>query len=277
MNAQKQPMDNREQMKLVRERFTRTVAVFSDYALIERASEAQRLVKLLCLTGSECALDVACGPGTLARIFSRSVKQICGLDLTPAMLNRANKAAADERIENFQPVCGNALGMPFKDESFDLVVTSYSIHHIPDAAAAFREVLRVLRRGGKIGVIDMVVPENPAYAEACNRIERSRDASHTRALPISEFKSVLASNGFRVRAIETEDHPRSFDHWMHVAGWKRGDAPYEETRRLLEASIPGDTAGLRPKTLQAPPETAADSRPDIEIVHTAVFIAAEKR
>lgn len=277
MSAQREHLDKQEQMKLVQERFTRTVTVFSDYALIERASEAERLLKLLRLAGSERALDVACGPGTLARIFSRSVKQICGLDLTPAMLNRAKQAAVEEKIENFQPVCGNALGMPFRDSAFDLVITSYSIHHIPDASATFREFKRVLRHSGKIGLIDMVVPENPAYGEACNQIERSRDASHTRALPISEFKSVLASSGFRVRAVETEEHPRSFDHWMHVAGWKRGDAPYEETRRLLEASIPGDTAGFRPKILQAPPETAPDSRPDIEIVHTAVFIAAEKQ
>lgn len=276
MSALREPMDNQKQMKLVQERFTRTVTVFSDYALLERASEAERLLKLLRLTGRERALDVACGPGTLARVFSKSVKQICGLDLTPAMLIRASRAAAEEKIENFQPVCGNALGMPFKEGAFDLVVTSYSIHHIPDAAATLREINRVLRRGGKIGLIDMVVPESSAHADACNQIERSRDASHTRALPISEFKSLLASNGFGIRGVETGEHPRSFDHWMHVAGWKPGDAPYEEARRLLELSVKGDSAGLRPKILQAPSEGAADSRPDVEIIHTAVFIAAEK-
>ncbi|HKW87630.1 MAG TPA: methyltransferase domain-containing protein [Candidatus Acidoferrales bacterium] len=270
-------MDKQAQMKLVRERFTRTVTVFSDYALLERAAEAERLVRLLSLAGDERAVDVACGPGTLARVFSQHVKQICGLDLTPAMLARAKKAAADERIDNFQPVCGTALGMPFQDESFDLVVTSYSIHHIPDADATFREVRRVLRRGGKFGIIDMVVSENPERAAACNQIERARDASHTRALPISEFKSVLASSGYRLRAMETEEHPRSFDHWMHVAGWKRGDAPYEESRRLLEASLAGDAAGLRPKILREPSKGASGSRPDIEIVHTAVFLAAEKQ
>ena len=270
-------MDSREQMKLVRERFTRTVAVFSDYALLERENEASRLVNLLTLTGSERALDVACGPGTLARVFARRVQSICGLDLTPAMLARAEKAAADEQLGNFHCICGNALAMSFRDTTFDLVVTSYSIHHIPDAAATFREVSRVLRHGGKFGILDMVVSENPARAEACNRIERARDASHTRALPISEFERVLGTCGFRVRARETEEHPRSYDHWMHVADWKRGDAPYEEARKLLEASIPGDAAGLKPRLLREPPNDAADSRPDIELVHTAVFLAAEKQ
>lgn len=277
MNARGEPMDNREQMKLVRERFTRTVTAFSDYALLERAGEAEHLARLLSLSGRELALDVACGPGTLARVFARRVRWICGLDLTSAMLVRAKQGAAEEQLNNFQPACGNALAMPFRDATFDLVVTSYSIHHIPGAAATFCEALRILRPGGKFGVIDMVVSENPAYAEACNQIERSRDASHTRALPISEFERVLDSCGFRVCARETEEHPRSYDHWMKVAGWKRGDAAYEEARRLLEASFPGDTAGLHPRILHEPSQGASDSRPDIELVHTAVFIAAEKQ
>jgi hypothetical protein len=63
---------------------------------------------------------------------------------------------------------------------------------------------------------------------------------------------------------------------MHVAGWKRGDAPYEEARKLLEASIAGDTAGFHPRILAKPSKDASDSRPDIELIHTAVYLAAEK-
>jgi ubiquinone/menaquinone biosynthesis C-methylase UbiE len=269
--------DRQKQMDLVRDRFTRTAAVFADFVLHERVSEAERLAGLLSLSGSERALDVACGPGTLARVFAKKVLWICGLDLTLAMLGRAQKEASDDQLANFQPLCGNALSMPFRAGIFDLAVTSYSIHHIPDAAAAFREIGRVLRPGGKFGLIDMTVPENRAHADACNRIERARDPSHTRALSVSEFESVLSACGFRVLGRELEEHPRSFDHWMKVAGWKRGDAPYEESRKLLEASIPGDTAGFRPKILSKPSQDASDSRPDIELRHIAVFLAAQKQ
>jgi ubiquinone/menaquinone biosynthesis C-methylase UbiE len=269
--------DRQKQMELVRDRFTRTAAVFADFVLHERVSEAERLADMLSLSGSERALDVACGPGTLARVFARRVLWICGLDLTLAMLGRAQKEAADEQLSNIQPLCGNALAMPFREGIFDLAVTSYSIHHIPDAAAVVREIGRVLRPGGKFGLIDMVVPENRAHAEACNRIERVRDPSHTRALPASEFEAVLSACGFRVFSRALEEHPRSYDHWMKVAGWKRGDAPYEEARKLLEASIPGDTAGFQPKIVNKPSEGAPDLRPDMELRHTAVFLAAQKQ
>lgn len=272
--------DQQKQMDLVRDRFTRTASVFADFALADRGAEAERLLRLIAPAGNERALDVACGPGTLARIFARQVRWIGGLDLTPAMLARARDDAAANHIANFSPARGNALQMPFGDGTFDIVITSYSIHHLPDPVVAVREIARVVKRGGRFGLLDMAVSENPAYAKACNDIEIARDASHTRALPVSEFNSLFASCGFAVAACEIEDHPRSFDQWMHTAGWKRGDAAFEQTRKLLEASIPGDTAGLRAKFLSGPPthpSAAGDSRPDIELHHTAAFIVGRKQ
>ena len=273
-------LGQREQMDLVRDRFTRTAGVFADFALAERGAEAEHLLRLIAPNGDERALDVACGPGTLARVFAKRVRWIGGLDLTPAMLARARDDAAANLISNFSPARGNALQMPFRDETFDIVITSYSIHHLPDPVAAVREIARVLKRGGKFGLLDMVVPENPAHAKACNDIEIARDASHTRALPVSEFENLLNSTGFAVAACEIEDHPRSLDQWMHTAGWKRGDAPFEQTRELLEASILGDTAGFHAKFLEGlptHPSAAGDSRPDIELHHTAAFIVSRKQ
>ena len=263
MKTRNQNIDQQTQMELVRDRFTRTAAVFADYALGQRAAEAERLLRLVAPSGNERALDVACGPGTLARIFAPRVRSVVGLDLTPAMLERARKDSAENHIENFYALRGNALRMPFRDETFDLVVTSYSIHHLPDAVTAIREIARIVKSGGKFGLLDMIVPENPASAAACNAIEIARDGSHTRALPVTEIERLLGASGFRILATDLEEHPRSFDQWMHVAGWERGDAVYEKSRRLVEESVPGDTAGLQPKILAKPSKDAADARPDI--------------
>ncbi len=268
-------------MALVRDRFTRTAGVFADYVLNERVFEAERLLRLVAPAGSERALDVACGPGTLARIFAPHVRWIGGLDLTPAMLERARREAAERSLANFCAIRGNVLQMPFRSDSFDIVVTSYSIHHLPDAAAALREVARLLKRCGRFGMLDMIVSENPVVARACNDIEIARDASHTRALPVSEFEQLLASFGLSIRTREIIEHPRTFDQWMRTAGWKRGDAEYEATRNLLEASMPRDTAGLRAKFLEQPVHGVTnilpDGRPDIELVHTALYLSAEKQ
>ena len=264
-------------MALVRDRFTRTAGVFADYALKERVFEAERLLRLAAPRGSERAIDVACGPATLARIFAPQVRWIGGLDLTPAMLERARREAAERQLSNFCAIRGNVLQMPFRDATFDLVMTSYSIHHLPDAASAIGEISRVLKPGGKFALLDMIVSEDAKIARACNELEITRDASHTCALPVSEFEKLLVACGMQIVQREIVEHPRKFDQWMRTAGWKRGDKEYEATRKLLEDSMRGDTAGFRPKFLDGPSEGATDQRPDMELIHTALYFAAEKQ
>ncbi|HEV2305879.1 MAG TPA: class I SAM-dependent methyltransferase [Candidatus Acidoferrales bacterium] len=277
MNSSPKQSEHDSQMNLVRDRFTRTANAFADYVLSQRGFEAEHLLQLVAPNGTERALDVACGPGTLSRIFGPHVRWIGGFDLTPAMLERARKETASLNLQNFEAVRGNVLQMPFRDESFDLVVTSYSIHHIPDAVTTIREIARILKRGGKFGLLDMIVSEDPAVAKACNDLEITRDPSHTRALSASEFDKLLSSAGLRILRREIAEHPRAFDTWMRTAGWKRGDAEYEATRKLLEDSIPRDSAGLHVKLLDKLPDGATDTRPDIELIHTALYLAAEKR
>lgn len=270
-------IDAEKQMALVRDRFTRTARAFADYVLKERVFEAERLLRLAAPRGTEFAIDVACGPATLARVFAPHVRSIFGLDLTPAMLERARREATERKLTNFCALRGNVLQMPFRDATFDLVVTSYSIHHLPDAAAAIGEISRILKRGGKFALLDMVVSENAKVAKACNELEIVRDASHTRALSVSGFEKLLAARSLHIIQHEVIDHPRHFDQWMHTAGWKRGDKEYEATRKLLEDSMHGDTAGFHPKFLDGPSEGAADERPDIELTHTGFYFAAEKK
>jgi ubiquinone/menaquinone biosynthesis C-methylase UbiE len=262
--------NDRQQKDLVRDRFTFTAEVFGDYAVAERAREAELLAKLLGLRGDERAIDLACGPGTLALRFARHVRWICGLDLTPAILKRARASAAAEKLHNLDFAIGDAQALPFANGSLDVAVTSYSLHHMSDAARVIGEMARVVRQGGRVGVIDIRVLEDTAAAELNNRIERLRDPSHTRTLARSEFDKIFASHGLRVRKSQIEEHPRPFNHWMHVAGWKPSDAAYIETRRLLEATIENDVAGFHPRLI--PDGKGAE----LHLVNTVLFTAAEK-
>jgi ubiquinone/menaquinone biosynthesis C-methylase UbiE len=258
------------QKDLIRDRFTLTAEVFGDYAVAERAREAELLAKFLDLQGDEKAVDLACGPGTLALRFARHLRWICGLDLTPAILNRARASAAAEKLRNISFAIGDAQALPFADGSLDVAVTSYSLHHMSDASRVIGEMARVARRGGRVGVIDIRVLEDPAAAELNNRIERMRDSSHTRTLKRSEYDRIFASHGLRVTKNQIEEHPRPFSHWMHVAGWKPSDPQYIETRRLLESTIENDTAGFHPRLVPG-----ADG-PELHLVNTVLYTAAEK-
>jgi ubiquinone/menaquinone biosynthesis C-methylase UbiE len=266
------PKPNRE---AIEDRFTATAKVFGDYAVVERRRLAETLAQMVGAAKTQTAADLATGPGTLALRFAHHVRWIAAVDLTPAMLVRARETAKSEGLSNVGFLRADAQQLPIADGALDLCVTSYSLHHVPDQARMVREMARVVKRGGRVGVIDILVPDTPGASEAANAIEIARDPSHTRSLMRREFMSLLDQAGLRVVDTKFEELTRSFDHWLHVAGWHRGDTRYEEARRLMEATLENDLAGFHPKLMAIDPATPPE-RPDIEMCNNALYIAAEK-
>ena len=106
-------------------------------------------------------LEVGCGPGHLSvRLARRHGLEVTGLDLDPAMIARARANAdrpgdgdGDGRRPRF--VVGDVASLAFPDRSFDLVVSTLSMHHWSDPAAGLAEIGRVLRPGGRALIWDL--------------------------------------------------------------------------------------------------------------------------
>ncbi len=267
--------NDNELKALVRERFTRTAEVFGDYAVAHRVTEAELLARMVSAGPNDRVVDLACGPGTLALRFARHVRWICGLDLTPAILALARSNAKKDGLANLVCVLGDAQSLPFGDGSLDLAITSYSLHHISDPAKVLQEMARVVKPGGRVGVLDIVVPEDSKIRELNHRIEYIRDNSHARSLTRSDFDRIFGAAGLRIVASEVHGHRRTFDHWMHVAGWKRTDREYIEARRLMESSMADDGADFHPR-FEPSDVVKPGEEPDIYMVNTGIYIAAEK-
>jgi len=101
-------------------------------------------------------LEVGCGPGRVSiRLARQYGLDVTGLDLDPAMIERARAnadRAGDERRPSF--LVGDVASLPFPDRSFDLVVSTLSMHHWADPAAGLAEIGRVLRSGARALVWD---------------------------------------------------------------------------------------------------------------------------
>jgi SAM-dependent methyltransferase len=104
-------------------------------------------------------LEVGCGPGHLSiRLARGHGLDVTGLDLDPAMIERARANAAHEsesrgRAPTF--IVGDVAALPFADASFDFAVSTFSMHHWSDPAAGLREIHRVLRPGGRALIWDL--------------------------------------------------------------------------------------------------------------------------
>jgi arsenite methyltransferase len=125
------------------------------------------------LEPGEDVLDVGCGAGTDTLIAAQMVGRngsVTGIDMTPAMVAKAERAAAEMGFGHVTITAGSAEQLPFVDASFDVVISNGVIDLIPDKDAVFAEMARVLRPGGRIQLADVTI-QRPVSEEGKRDID----------------------------------------------------------------------------------------------------------
>ena len=180
---------------LILDQFTRQATLFSAAAPITNADALRMIVEAARPGPDDRVLDVACGGGIVVCAFAPHVRRATGIDVTPAMLDEAQRLAAEKGLTNVEWRRADVNSLPFADGGFTIVVTRFSMHHFADPAAVLREMARVCAPGGRLVVVDMYASEDPAKAAEFNRLERLRDPSHMRSLTLPELKSLFGEAG----------------------------------------------------------------------------------
>jgi demethylmenaquinone methyltransferase/2-methoxy-6-polyprenyl-1,4-benzoquinol methylase len=103
------------------------------------------------------ALDVCCGTGDIAAELAKSGAEVTGCDFSREMLEAAGKTGGIPLIQ------GDAMRLPFRDESFHVVTIGYGLRNLADFDAGLRELLRVLRPGGRLLILDFGKPPNALW------------------------------------------------------------------------------------------------------------------
>jgi ubiquinone/menaquinone biosynthesis C-methylase UbiE len=124
-----------------------------DYALLggNLTIVSEMLCEAVDARAGQLVLDVATGSGNTALAAARRWCEVTGVDFAAALLERARERAAVERL----PITffeGDAENLRFPNEAFDVVLSTFGVMFAPNQAQAANELLRVCRRGGKIGL-----------------------------------------------------------------------------------------------------------------------------
>lgn len=161
--------------------------------------------------GSERVLDIGAGPGILSLEIARRLVlggSMTGIDLAPSMIHLARLNAAKSGLTNTAFEVGDALSLNFPDNTFDVVISSNAFPWVPDRKKFLSEVLRVLKPGGRFGLVAL---SDKCYKEFSNiiiDISKENPGLFPRKEPfammgaklhsMSELASFVRRNGFDV-------------------------------------------------------------------------------
>ena len=131
---------------------------------VDRSWRRRALREIVDARRAQSILDIACGTGDFSLAIAGRMhpdSRITGLDLSEGMLavmrDKVAKAGLEGRISCEQ---GDSEAMRFADASFDVVTIAFGIRNFAHREAALREILRVLKPGGRLVILELSVPEN---------------------------------------------------------------------------------------------------------------------
>lgn len=174
---------------------------------------AKDAIALAELSRDARVLDVAAGPGTLSLLVAEQVHHVSAVDFADSMVHILKRRAAEAGVGNIDAQIADGQALPFDDHCFDAAFSMFGLMFFPDRDAGFRQLLRVLKPGGRAVVSSWApINEAPLLAELfdCLRallpdLSFGGDAPPPLSDP-EQFRDEMTEAGFRDVSIHTVKH-----------------------------------------------------------------------
>ena len=186
-------------------RFDKAAAAWEEkpmrVALARRVAEA--IQQAVPLAATMRVLEYGCGTGMISRALSPHVARITAVDTSPQMLEVLRQKAGEEKITNIETLVHDLSSEPLPLKEFDLVMSSMTLHHIPDTEALLRGFFTILKPGGYLAVADLVTEDGTFHDD-------NTGVAHHGINP-DTVRAILAKNGGQnigVQEIHVMEKPR---------------------------------------------------------------------
>jgi ubiquinone/menaquinone biosynthesis C-methylase UbiE len=204
----------RNQTQVVSEQYNPVAGAYLTSAVHAQGQDLQDLAALAQAHPGARVLDLGCGAGHVSFAVAPFVDSVVPYDLSREMVALVQRTAAERGLNNIRAECGVAEALPFEPASFDIVLTRFSAHHWVCIQTVTEQIMRVLKPGGKLVVIDVVTPQNALLTTYMQSIELLRDTSHVRNRSVSDWEAVLKREGFQALASRQWKLPLNFANWV---------------------------------------------------------------
>jgi arsenite methyltransferase len=151
-------------------------------------------VSIASLQPNETVLDLGSGGGIDCFLAARKAAYVIGVDMTPAMLEKANANKAKLGVQNVEFRQGQIEDLPVDDASVDVIMSNCVINLSPDKVAVFSEMARVLKPGGRVSISDIVI-EGEFSPELRQDLDQW-SACVTGAIDVADYTDMMREAGF---------------------------------------------------------------------------------
>lgn len=165
-------------------------------------------LSLASLMPGQTVLDLGSGGGIDCFMAARQVGttgRVIGIDMTPAMLEKANRNKAAVGLDNVEFRQGIIEALPVESDSIDVILSNCVINLSPDKAAVFHEAFRVLRPGGRLAVSDMMTRGRFSQQERADMSAWAGCISG--AEDVADYVAAMRAAGFRDISIQDKAEP----------------------------------------------------------------------
>lgn len=176
-------------------------------------SDLDLLINSLHIMNDDRAIDIATGTGFTAFRLAKEANLVIGLDLTREMEDQAVRLQSQQESRIVQFVLGNSEMLPFADMCSTVVTCRRAAHHFQRKERFLAESFRVLARGGRLGISDMVAPDG--FRDEYNALERMRDPTHQTAEDAESWKGLLEEAGFILENFSVMEELATFEKWLY--------------------------------------------------------------
>lgn len=181
-----------EYKKESRNLFSRVAGIYDRIVAFERPAH-RRVVEKLNLFPYYSVLDVGCGTGALLASIAEMNTQVilAGIDITPEMIS----VAREKLGQRAELVVGDVENLPWQENTFDAIVSTYAFHHFPRPKIALAEIKRVLKPKGVLIMADVWLPA--PVRQLVNLLIRYTKTGDVHVYSKSEITSLLSESGFK--------------------------------------------------------------------------------
>jgi ubiquinone/menaquinone biosynthesis C-methylase UbiE len=213
-------LDKQQRQTAVREKWDR-IAGHYDEKVMQTYSEAYRLTIEQILAEAnptDKVLEIACGTGIIALGIAPHVASVTGVDLSPEMIAKAEEKSGAAEVDNLDFRVADAYGLPFEDQSFDLVLLTNMLYLVAEPDAVIREAKRCLKPGGLlVSVTDCMLEGAPLglrlKAWFRRRLGRPEKAQTPHYFREADIRALYAQNGISIEG-EAVLHPQPVNYYL---------------------------------------------------------------